>query len=867
MVGQIKEEFSVLFSKDSVEILFEENIEYDDFDLGLGNSTVDVVEVEEKDYLACIDPKASTSKLEEFHEDEDHVHHSFHCDSNNVTSGGKHISIFFRGNKSFKLKYILSLAIVICAVITVTVIVLSQNPSNEPTKVAQQSKDLKSAPTLNPSTVEKIDFDQNTNFPTVHPLSGSKTQIPSFSKFSTPTFHPSSGRITSIPSIQNSENPTLFPSSNPSRQKVISVPSSSPSNEPTLQPSLTQMTSEPSGSPSNIPSGSPSNKPTLQPSLTPTTSIPSNSPSNEPSLNPTFTPTTTIPSNFPSDEPTPQPSNSPSDEPTPQPSHPPSTTLPSQSPSDYPSPSPSFIPSSSPSSSNVPTHAPSMSRSPSSAPSYKRPNILLILADDLGTGDLPFYWTGKKSRRSLVETPNLEKFANEGVLFQDAHSTPLCAPSRYSILSGNYPHRGTNIFGSWGFQDKGNQFLEGQSSIAQLLHSQAGYETGVFGKWHIGGKIPPKGFSDSNGKSNILTAEGHDWSQPFIGGPSSIGFEHSYVSMGGIQEPPYSFFRNGLLTTNITDVRYWNRGLYSMPHGISQIGYDSVGNGEGDKSWDSSAYDLIVLNETKAFIENHIEVKPNDPFFAYVALTNVHKPHTPPYFFPDGTRVSETQQTQHLDTISLTDKIVGSLVNLIEEKQLSEDTIIIFTSDNGGLQDSDKVGHETSGPLRGSKGSVYEGGHTVPLIVRWNNNLPSGETRSRLVGLNDLFATICDLVGLQIPFGSGLDSVSFSRYLKDNSRKENLRKYLGIFNVRGSKTNWQMAIREGKKKLVYYPDRVEQSYEFYDLKDDLSERNNLANVETASTNIVQMFEKLKSIGPCANSKYAKICSQFHWTLS
>jgi hypothetical protein len=250
----------------------------------------------------------------------------------------------------------------------------------------------------------------------------------------------------------------------------------------------------------------------------------------------------------------------------------------------------------------------------------RKPNILIIMADDFGTGDMPAYWNS-----SIVDMPNLNRLGAKGVTFKDVHSTPLCAPSRYMLLSGLYAHRGQNQGGSWSLRQNSNQFRGKQQSIARVLKERANYHTFMTGKWHIGAKAPPNGLYNF---SHSLTHPMHDWSQALIDGPTDIGFDSSFITIGGIQAPPYSFFRDGFLTTEQENVMYWGTDSeHDMPHGRSIIGKHG---GEGSKDWDSTAYNMILVNETIAFVDNHLDDKPDDPFFAYVALGGVHIPHSPP---------------------------------------------------------------------------------------------------------------------------------------------------------------------------------------------------------------------------------------------
>ncbi len=487
----------------------------------------------------------------------------------------------------------------------------------------------------------------------------------------------------------------------------------------------------------------------------------------------------------------------------------------------------------------------------SSIVSAKKPNILMIFADDVGTGDVPGYWDNS----GLVRMPNLEQLVENGTTFTDAHSTPLCAPSRYVLLSGNYQHRGEKFGGSWTVNYEGNQFRKKQQSIAQVLRNND-YGTAMFGKWHLGGKIPSAdgyNLKDSSKlqKPYMISQAGHDWRKPVEQGPWDIGFETSYITFAGVQNPPYAFVRNDIMEVDLNNITFWEVGNYSTPSGISKI----ESSGEGDVNWESSAYNMILLNETKTFIDSHLEKNPSKPFFTYVALGAVHTPNSPPDFFIDGTPIAGQYATPHMDVLSELDLIVGSLIKKLDEKGILEDTIIVFTSDNGGLGlyqgvDSELNGHYSSGPLRAEKASIYEGGHRIPMTIRWDGNVPKGETRSHIVGLNDLFKTLCDLVGVTVPRNQAIDSTSFANYLIDGSDLTGLRDSLGSWSFvkyRNSFRLGQEAIRVGSLKLIH--DYQNETFELYDLDNDISERNNLIT-SVNETLINEMYDELLRIGPC-----------------
>lgn len=439
-----------------------------------------------------------------------------------------------------------------------------------------------------------------------------------------------------------------------------------------------------------------------------------------------------------------------------------------------------------------------------------------------------------------------------GVTFKDAHSTPLCAPSRYMLLSGNYAHRGHRPSGSWSIKGEQNQFQPLQKSIAETL-KESGYHTAMYGKWHLGGKIPLKLNGTRKKGDNILRDKDHDWSRALIDGPQDIGFDSSLITASGIQSPPYSYFRDGFLTTNISDVVFWEEGKYSAPHGESVINR----RGEGDPGWDSTAYNMVIVNETASFLDAHMDSnRSQDPWFVYAALGAVHAPHSPPDHYLDDTPIAGTYQTRHMDMLLETDMAVGSLVTIVEDRGLANDTIIIFASDNGGAKDSNskssKFGHNSHGPLRGQKGEIYEGGHRVPLIFRHDGHFPINENRHHMVGLNDVYKTLCDLIGIKVPEASAEDSVSFANYIFSESRKNALRKSLATWVIQRG-VILSEAIRFDKMKLIQHYG-VNAKTELYDLNYDISEKFNLLPNDTYAGLEKVMRDKLVRLGPCPKDR-------------
>lgn len=293
-----------------------------------------------------------------------------------------------------------------------------------------------------------------------------------------------------------------------------------------------------------------------------------------------------------------------------------------------------------------------------------------------------------------------------------------------------------------------------------------------------------------------------------------------------------------------TRIKYWDEGNYSMPRGLSMI----KSPGEGSDVWDSTSYNMILVNETKTFLDQHIEEESN-PFFTYIALGAAHLPHSPPYRFDDGSPVADEYATTHMDVLFEMDKVVGALIEALEERNLLEDTIVIFTSDNGGLNNdtfSDQYGHFSNGPLKGAKTEVYEGGIRVPMTFRWDNgNIPKNETRSNIIGLNDLFKTICGLVNVEVPIDQAMDSIDFTKYIFNPKKTGGLRQTFGAW-VYDSSRLIREALRYREMKIVR--SFQNDTFELYNLTEDISESTDLS---ADNEDIVKkLFKKLRTIGPC-----------------
>jgi len=444
-------------------------------------------------------------------------------------------------------------------------------------------------------------------------------------------------------------------------------------------------------------------------------------------------------------------------------------------------------------------------------------------------GDIKGYWDD-----GIVDMPHIKNLMNHGTKFMNVHSTPLCAPSRYALLSGNYQFRGR---GMWKLGNA-NSFTKDQMSIAEVLRTKSNYHTAAMGKWHLGGKIQPNGLEGDY--DNILSNSKHDFESPVVLGARFLGFDSSLISFSGIQGPPYAFFRNDYLDTN--SIKFWREGKYNMTHGTSVIGK----KGEGASDWDSTSYDMTLVNETRDFLDDHMKNRADDPFFLYFATGGVHIPHSPSNDFRGQ------YPTHHMDMLSQTDMIVGALIEELENRRLLENTMIVFASDNGGLNGltgSNAYGHNSSGKLRGHKGSPYEGGHRVPFIMRYDGVIPAGKEEGSLIGQNDLFATLCDIVNVEIPTGQAVDSMSFADLLIENRTQYQRRKRLGVWKMVDYGRNIaHETIITPKFKLIHYP--ASERVELYNLIDDISETTDLSSASSYHERLTEsLLIELKAIGP------------------
>ena len=373
--------------------------------------------------------------------------------------------------------------------------------------------------------------------------------------------------------------------------------------------------------------------------------------------------------------------------------------------------------------------------------SAEKPNIVLIYADDLGYGDLSCYGATK------LKTPNIDRLANEGRMFTDAHTvSSVCTPSRYSLLTGEYAFR-KGIYGPTSVTTK-LLIDTSKLTIASLL-KKSGYDTSCFGKWHLG-----------FGKDEA------DFAKPLRPGPLELGFDHYYGVPIANSAPPYVYVENDRIVGMTADdpIVFVGRDSGKKVTPLTPLLTDWKDRVENQFSGAVAAHKLyndyaVGTTLAKKACE-WIRERKDKPFFLYFATTNIHHPFTPAKRF-QGT----SECGLYGDFVHELDWIVGELLKTLEEKGIADNTLVIFTSDNGGMlnfggQGAFKKGHKVNGDLLGFKFGSWEGGHRVPFIVRWPGKVKPGTTSGQLISSLDMLATFAAITGQELEAKQVADSVN-----------------------------------------------------------------------------------------------------------
>lgn len=467
-----------------------------------------------------------------------------------------------------------------------------------------------------------------------------------------------------------------------------------------------------------------------------------------------------------------------------------------------------------------------------------RPNFIFILCDDLGYGDLQCL-----NAEGKIPTPNLNRLAREGMVFTDAHSSSsVCTPTRYGVLTGRYNWRSKlqkSVLG--GLSPR--LIEQGRMTVASFLKSQ-GYHTACVGKWHLGMDWAVKEGKEVN-EMSIESADqvwNVDYSKPILNGPNSVGFDYYYGISASLDMVPYTYIENDRVV--------------ALPEEDAQFpmmtGREGGTTRKGPRASEFDATNVLPDLTAKAieYIRGRAEGARNGtPFFLYLPYAS---PHTP--ILPTEEWLGKSGLNSYGDFVMQNDACVGEILATLQEQGIDDNTMVVFTSDNGCSPQAQydqlaEKGHNPSHVFRGHKADIYDGGHRVPFIVRWPGKLKGGKTSSRLVCLTDFMATTADVLGKPLPDTAGEDSFSFLPQLtgKPSASK---RQAIVHHSINGS-----FAIREGRWKLnlcpgsggwsAPRPGRQDMSdlppVQLYDMSSDIGETRNL---QADQPKVVDRLKKL-----------------------
>jgi arylsulfatase A-like enzyme len=372
------------------------------------------------------------------------------------------------------------------------------------------------------------------------------------------------------------------------------------------------------------------------------------------------------------------------------------------------------------------------------------PNIVIIFADDIGPGDIAFYHRERVGAPPVVPTPNIDWLISAGMRFNHAYApNSLCAPSRFSMLTGNYSYRNERPFGAW--KPWTPSGIEPEYTTFARIAKQTDYATAFLGKWGCGGELHEK---DGGEIARINDLENTDFSQLYKAA-NYFGFDYALELPAGIQNSPLAFYENSQWMPLQDDSTLdW---LGFEQHQISKDTEDFIGF--GDSNWDPSLVGPLLATKATAYIAEHTRNSPDQPFLMFYASQAVHEPHTPSESL-QGTPIAGSTPGALGDMIVELDTQIGMIIDSLKACGVWDNTLFIFTSDNGGLPHIDQglqeAGHDSTNGLRGRKGNIYEGGSRVPFIAVWPNQIkPGSESNERIVG-HDVVATIQALTGQRI---------------------------------------------------------------------------------------------------------------------
>ncbi|MDZ8119737.1 sulfatase family protein [Pontiella agarivorans] len=408
-----------------------------------------------------------------------------------------------------------------------------------------------------------------------------------------------------------------------------------------------------------------------------------------------------------------------------------------------------------------------------------KPNIIYILADDMGQGDVSAY-----NPDSKISTPNIDRMASEGMKFMDTHtSSGVCTPTRYGILTGRYswrtPTLKKGVLGGY----SAHLIEPTRETVASFLKKQ-GYATACFGKWHLGMDWAQADAANKRGKASWKQV---DPAQPIKNGPNSNGFDYYFGIAASLNMSPHAYIENDRMLGTVealeTMAAVEARG-FTQPSKTGYAAKEYVQQEVLAKLAEKSC-DFIRKNQDK-------------PFFIYLPLPSPHSPIVPSERFKGKSGLN-----LHGDFCMETDWVVGEVLKTLEQLDMADNTLVVFTADNGtspkaGIVAMAAKGHHSSWIYRGMKGTNWEGGHRVPFVVRWPERVQAGTVSDALTCTTDFLATVADITGCKLNDDAGEDSVSFLPALNGLSIPGNKERLVIHHSDQGI-----FAIRKGKWKVMF----------------------------------------------------------------
>jgi len=499
-----------------------------------------------------------------------------------------------------------------------------------------------------------------------------------------------------------------------------------------------------------------------------------------------------------------------------------------------------------------------------------KPNIVLVVVDDLGYGDIGVY-----NPVSKIPTPNVDKLASQGVVFTNGHtSASQSSPTRYGIMTGRYSWRTRLQVGVLPQFDE-PLIDKDRMTVASLLKG-AGYSTACIGKWHLG-----LGWQPIEGKTIDYRSWGAspadiDYSKPLTASPNDFGFDYFFGLNASNNMVPYCFIENHKVVEIPTKLKY---PVFDTESGRGLVSPD----------YNTQYVEKTLFGKMMGWLEKHIKEEPEKPFFLYYSMSAIHEP-----CLPDDPNIGRSQAGLRGDKVTEVDDWMGKLLKWLDDNHLSDNTLFIFTSDNGarpgdnrgavkkladneygqkynpqkllnyareleeqpyyripdGSQTYQIYGHSSEGSNRGYKSDIYEGGHNVPFIMRWPGVVTPGEVKKDLICTLDFFATFAAIVGKEVPAHAGEDSYNMMPLLKGTNngpiRKTLVHKawYEGKIGI--TSEDWKLVPFKDGGGWSKFRDITEEG-QLYNLKEDPQEKVNLYDKYPEKVKeLTLLLERIKS---------------------